>query len=66
MILLLATCIIGALLVFAIVAYFGREGTLSFGGLIRAEIFYFILLFLLFIMYNSSIQNNLQRNIEIY
>ena len=49
MILLLATCIIGALLVFAIVAYFGREGTLSFGGLIRAEIFYFILLFLLII-----------------
>ena len=48
-ILLIATLLLGSLLIFSAVKFFDREGGLSFGGVIRAETFYIILIFLLFI-----------------
>ena len=41
--------IVGSLLVFAINYNLGSDGTISFGGLVRADTFYVIVIFLLFI-----------------
>ena len=49
LILLIATLIMGAVLIASIAVYFNREGQLAFDGKLRAEMFYFILTFLLFI-----------------
>ena len=49
LVLLIATLVLGVILIFSVVTYFNREGELSFGGKLRAEIFYFIVIFLLMI-----------------
>ena len=48
-ILLIATLLLGSLLIFSVVKFFDREGGISFGGIIRAETFYILLIFLLLI-----------------
>ena len=49
LVLLIATLVLGAILIFSAVIYFNREGEVSFDGKLRAEIFYFIVIFLLMI-----------------
>ena len=47
--LLIITLVLGAIIIFAVSEYFSREGEISFGGLIRAETFYVIVVFLILI-----------------
>ena len=49
LVLLIATVVLGALLITSIAIYFDREGQLLLGGQLRAEYFYLILVFLLLI-----------------
>jgi hypothetical protein len=50
---LIVTLALGALLIFSTVKFFEREGGISFGGIIRAETFYIIVIFLILIPLSS-------------
>ena len=47
--LLIFTLVMGAILILSVYTFFEREGEISFGGLIRAETLYIIIVFLIFI-----------------
>ncbi|MBQ2686256.1 MAG: AAA family ATPase, partial [Clostridia bacterium] len=72
---LIVTLVLGALLIFSTVKFFEREGGISFGGIIRAETFYIIVIFLilipimlavlLFTMLSSKNRGADKENVEI-
>ena len=47
--LLIVTLVLGTILILSTIEFFEREGEISFGGLIRAETFYIIVIFLVII-----------------